>query len=303
MKKIRNKINGLLLLNKPLGISSNDAIQKVKRLLNAEKVGHTGTLDPMATGLLPVCLGDATKFANFLLDGDKEYIAIAKLGVVTDSGDSEGNIVATNEVSTSLLEIQGAINKFTGNIQQIPPMYSALKFNGKPLYEYARQGITIDRPIRDIIVHELELLGYNELANEIAFRAKVSKGTYIRTLAEDIGNYLGCGASLIALQRTESYPFKLSSAYNIEQILEADNYSKLNILPIDILCAHLPILEVTDKQFVLIKNGNQCRIYDCEFIDNTMVRLYYQDKFYGVAEIKYQEDRAYICPNRMIAKN
>lgn len=301
MKKIRNKINGLLLLDKPLGISSNSAIQKIKYLLNAEKIGHTGTLDPMATGLLPVCLGDATKFASYLLDGDKEYIATAKLGVVTDSGDSEGNVVATNAVNTSLLQIKDAITKFTGNIRQVPPMYSALKFNGKPLYEYARQGITIDRPERNIIVHELELISYNELANEIVFRAKVSKGTYIRTLAEDIGNYLGCGASLIALQRTESYPFKLSDAYDIQQIIENNDYTQLSILPVDILCAYLPILEVNDKQFILIKNGNQCRIYECSFADETMVRLYYDGKFYGVAEIKYNEDRIYIHPKRMIA--
>lgn len=302
MKKIRNKINGLLLLNKPLGISSNDAIQKVKRALNAEKVGHTGTLDPMATGLLPVCLGEATKFANFLLDGDKEYIATAKLGIITDSGDSEGKIVATNIVNISLPEVESAIKNFTGDIKQVPPMYSALKFNGRPLYEYAREGIFIERLERSITIHELELINYSKDKEEIIFRAKVSKGTYIRTLAEDIGNYLGCGASLIALQRTESYPFKLSDAYNIEQILEIGDYSKLNILPVDILCNSLSILEVNDKQFTLIKNGNQCRIYDCKFADNAMVRLYYQGKFYGVAEIRYQEDRAYICPLRMISR-
>ena len=158
MKKIRNQINGLLLLDKPLGLSSNRAIQRVKWILNAEKVGHTGTLDPLATGLLPVCLGEATKFANYLLDGDKEYLATAQLGVVTDSGDSEGNLVATNLVNTNLTEIQTALQKFTGEISQIPPMYSALKHNGRPLYEYAREGIVIERKVRQVVIHELELI-------------------------------------------------------------------------------------------------------------------------------------------------
>ena len=195
MKKIRNQINGLLLLDKPLGLSSNRAIQRVKWILNAEKVGHTGTLDPLATGLLPVCLGEATKFANYLLDGDKEYLATAQLGIVTDSGDSEGKLVATNPVDTDLTKIQVALQYFTGAISQIPPMYSALKHNGRPLYEYAREGIEIERKVRQIVVHQLELISYDPELQQINFRAKVSKGTYIRSLINDIGNYLGCGAA------------------------------------------------------------------------------------------------------------
>ena len=259
MKKIRNKINGVLLLNKPLGISSNDAIQKVKYILNAEKVGHTGTLDPLAAGQLPVCLGEATKFANFLLDGDKEYIATAKLGIITDTGDAEGKVIATNQVKTSLIAIKEALIKFTGVITQIPPMYSALKHKGKALYEYARDGIIIEREARQITVHAIELLEYNDIDNLVVFKTTVSKGTYIRTLAEDIGNSLGCGASLIALARTKTNKFMLQNSLTIEELGQLSN-NNLPILPVDILCNDLPIVNIVDADYAYVKNGNQCLI-------------------------------------------
>lgn len=302
MKKIQNQINGVLLLDKPLGMSSNLAIQKVKRILNAEKVGHTGTLDPMATGLLPICLGEATKFASYLLDGDKEYLATAQLGIITDSGDSEGNIVANNLVSTDLQAINCAISNFTANITQVPPMYSALKYNGKPLYEYAREGVVIDRPARNVSIYELELVDYNAELQQIKFRARVSKGTYIRTLAEDIGNYLGCGASLIGLRRTHSNQFNIADSYQIFDLESISNWQLLNIMPVDVLCCDLPIYHITDEMFVWIKNGNPCSVTNIEdrFHDCT-VRLYLNGKFLGIAKIKYEHDRFMIFPKRMIS--
>lgn len=303
MKKIRNKINGVLLLDKPLEISSNNAIQKVKYVLNAEKVGHTGTLDPMATGLLPICLGEATKFANFLLDGDKEYTATAQLGVVTDSGDSEGNIIAQNPVSTDIEQIKLALRKYTGKITQIPPMYSALKHNGRPLYEYARAGITIDRPSREITVHSLKLVDYNRQLAQLTFSSTVSKGTYIRTLAEDIGNELGCGASLVALRRNKTNQFALNNAYTLEQIIAAESYLELNILPVDVLCAELAEFTIDDDMYKLVRNGNQCKLVkepDHHYLNATL-RLYYQQRFIGVGEIVLQDNQLILAPKRMLA--
>lgn len=300
MKKIRNKIDGILLLDKPLGISSNNAIQKIKYLLNAEKVGHTGTLDPMATGLLPVCLGEATKFANFLLDGDKEYIATAQLGIVTDSGDSEGNIVSKNEVITNQIAIEDAISKFRGEIVQIPPMYSALKYNGRPLYEYAREGITVERAARKVIIYKLELLNYDQDLQQITFIARVSKGTYIRTLGEDIGNKLGCGASLISLKRTKTNDFSIDSAYTLEDIQQVSSWQSLTILPIDKLCDSLPIYNINNVMFERVKNGNPCIIDDDVFIDKD-VRIYYHDKFLGIAQIIAKNDQIILAPKRMLS--
>lgn len=303
MKKIRNQINGVLLLDKPLGLSSNSAIQRVKYLLNAEKVGHTGTLDPLATGLLPVCLGEATKFASYLLDGDKEYIATAQLGVVTDSGDAEGNIVATNAVATNLAMIEQAISQFRGEITQVPPMYSALKHNGRPLYEYARASITIERPSRNVTIHELELLSYEPTLEQIQFRARVSKGTYIRTLAEDIGNSLGCGASLIGLRRTHSNLFSIDAAYVLDEIIESGNWQELNILPVDILCQDLAIFEISDKLLAAVSNGNKCKLTDIKqdyALIGQNVRVYYQDRFMGVAELQLNQGIVELCPKRMM---
>lgn len=301
MKKIRNKINGVLLLDKPLGMSSNFAIQRVKRLLNAEKIGHTGTLDPMATGLLPICLGEATKFASYLLDGDKEYIATAQLGVVTDSGDSEGNIVANNTVDTTLELIHAAIAKFSGEITQVPPMYSALKFNGRPLYEYARAGINIERPARNVIIHNIELVNYDEQLQQICFIAKVSKGTYIRTLAEDIGNELGCGASLIALRRTQSNQFMIADTVQITELENIANWQDVKLLPIDILCEDLTKYEINQATFIGIQNGNPALLGSVdEVLINQMVRVYYCSRFLGIAEINLIDNQVWLSPKRLL---
>ncbi len=303
MKKIRNQINGLLLLDKPLGLSSNRAIQRVKWILNAEKVGHTGTLDPLATGLLPVCLGEATKFANYLLDGDKEYLATAQLGIITDSGDSEGKLVAANPVDTDLTKIQVALQRFTGAISQIPPMYSALKHNGRPLYEYAREGIEIERKVRQVVIHQLELISYNAELQQITFRAKVSKGTYIRTLAEDIGNLLGCGASLIALRRTQTNQFLLADACSLEDLEQIADLSELQLLSPAILCEQLADYTVSPEQYLAIKFGNPVHLN--ELPDGLSleqeVKIYANQHFLGVATITERYERLWLAPKRIVS--
>lgn len=199
----RRKVDGVLLLDKPLSLSSNTALQIARRLLNAEKAGHTGTLDPMATGLLPLCFGEATKFAGELLDADKAYTATLKLGVTTTTADAEGEVLRSRPDEVTQLTqaaLDAALARFTGEISQVPPMYSALKRDGKPLYEYARAGIELEREARQITIHRIELLSWS--GDEVRIAVDCSKGTYIRTLAEDIGEALACGAHLTALRRT-----------------------------------------------------------------------------------------------------
>ncbi|MBE7368298.1 tRNA pseudouridine(55) synthase TruB [Ramlibacter pallidus] len=231
----RRPVHGVLLIDKPLGFSSNDALQKAKWLLRAEKAGHTGTLDPMATGVLPLCFGAATKFSQLHLDADKTYEAVAQLGVRTASGDAEGEVIARRDVPAitpeRLAEVQAA---FTGAITQVPPMHSALKKDGKALYEYARAGIEVDRAARDVTVFDLQL----SLAGPALLKmvAKVSKGTYIRTLGEDIGQALGCGAHLVSLRRIATGPFVASQCLTLselEALPESDRQARL--LPVDAL--------------------------------------------------------------------
>ena len=200
-KRVRDAVDGVLLLDKPVGLSSNDALIKAKRFMNAKKAGHTGTLDPFATGLLPLCFGEATKFSQDLLEADKTYLATVHLGLCTDTGDTEGAVTATREVSCTLADIEAVLPRFRGPIKQVPPMYSALKRDGKALYEYAREGITLEREARDVVIHKLEIVGYE--APFLKIEVTCSKGTYIRVLGEDIGAALGCGAHLNALRRTQ----------------------------------------------------------------------------------------------------
>ncbi|MFB0970238.1 MAG: tRNA pseudouridine(55) synthase TruB, partial [Pseudomonadales bacterium] len=215
----RREINGILILDKGIGKSSNGALQEVKRLYNAKKAGHTGSLDPLATGVLPLCFGEATKFSQFLLDANKRYVTTIKLGVVTTTGDAEGEIVeevATQGFSTE--ELESALEKFRGEIEQIPSMFSAIKVNGQPLYKLARQGIEIVRKSRVVSIFEVNLVENNGV--ELILDVSCSKGTYIRTLAEDLGKVLGCGAHVIALRRTQSGPFKLDEAYSLQALEE-----------------------------------------------------------------------------------
>jgi tRNA pseudouridine55 synthase len=214
-------VHGVLLLDKPLGLSSNNALQKCKWLLRAEKAGHTGTLDPLATGVLPLCFGAATKFSQLQLEADKTYEAVALLGVQTATGDAEGDVIRTRAVPAITADmLQAVARQFTGPQQQVPPMYSALKKDGKALYDYAREGIEIDRAPRDVVIHNLKLKLAEAAPGQVTvhIEAKVSKGTYIRTLGEDIGEALGCGAHLIALRRIATGQFDATQCVTLEAL-------------------------------------------------------------------------------------
>jgi tRNA pseudouridine55 synthase len=238
-KKTRLPINGVLLLDKPVGWSSNDALIKAKRLLNAIKAGHTGTLDPFATGLLPLCFGEATKFSADLLDADKTYQAVVHLGVSTNTGDTEGEVIQTHEVNITEAQIQTVLGQFRGDILQVPPMYSALKRDGKPLYEYAREGITLEREARPVTIHLLEFVKYE--APFLTLNVRCSKGTYIRVLGEDIGNALGCGAHLNALRRTHVGHLILENTVTLDQLMEMSEEQRHALLaPVDALLSSFP---------------------------------------------------------------
>ncbi|MEI7783419.1 MAG: tRNA pseudouridine(55) synthase TruB [Betaproteobacteria bacterium] len=241
----RRPVHGVLLLDKPLGPSSNQALQKAKWLLRAEKAGHTGTLDPLATGVLPLCFGAATKFSQLHLDADKTYETVVRLGIQTSTADAEGQVLQERPVTCSLGQVVEVLDRFTGPVEQMPPMHSALKKDGKALYEYARDGETVERAARQVLIHELQLLDA-QLDGEAPFlrlRVHCSKGTYIRTLGEDIGESLGCGGHLIALRRVQTGPFPVGQCHTLEQIEAMDEAARLAALqPIDcLLTGHIPV--------------------------------------------------------------
>ncbi|MBS0317311.1 MAG: tRNA pseudouridine(55) synthase TruB [Proteobacteria bacterium] len=237
---LRRPVHGVLLLDKPKGLSSNQALQKAKWLLRAEKAGHTGTLDPLATGVLPLCFGAATKFGQRQLDADKGYEAVARLGVTTSTGDAEGEVLAERPVQVSDAQLAEVARRFTGTIRQLPPMHSALKKDGRALYEYARAGETVERTPRDVTIFKLNLALAKEGPSHDAIKMIVlcSKGTYIRTLAEDIGEALGCGAHLTALRRTASGGFGLADCVTLDALEGMDEAARLACLkPVDALLA------------------------------------------------------------------
>ncbi len=244
VKKVRDLINGVLLLDKPVGLSSNDALIKAKRILNAKKAGHTGTLDPFATGLLPLCFGEATKFSQDLLESDKAYETLVHLGITTTTGDTEGEATDTREVNVSLEQIHAALAQFRGPILQVPPMYSALKRDGKALYEYAREGITLEREARPVTIHHLELLSYE--APFLRLAVTCSKGTYIRVLGEDIGNVLGCGAHLNALRRTGVGALTLAGSVTLDEF-GAHAVPHALLAPVDALLSTFPSIELDEE--------------------------------------------------------
>lgn len=256
MKAPRQNIDGVLLLDKPTGWTSNAALQKAKRLLNAAKAGHTGTLDPFASGLLPICFGQATKYSTHALHGDKAYRAVLKLGVTTTTGDIEGEVLETRPVSVTLEAVIRLLPKFTGLLLQTPPMYSALKHQGRPLYEYARAGIEIERKPREITIYSLSADKLE--GDELTLDVRCSGGTYIRTLAEDIGKALGCGAHLIVLTRTASGAFSLDHAIGLEQLENLDKSERLaTLLAPDALVAHLPRIDIDAETAHLLLQGKQ----------------------------------------------
>ena len=255
------RIDGVVLLDKPAGMSSQGAVTAVKRAFNADKAGHTGTLDPMATGLLPICLGEATKYSQDLLEADKSYIAQVKFGSRTDTGDAEGQIIEELPLPAFAdeLAIKAALDallpKFTGPITQVPPMYSALKRDGKPLYEYARAGIELERVPREITIHAIRWTNIHW--PEATLEVSCSKGTYIRVLAEDIGNTLGCGAHLVGLRRTEVGHLNLEQSFTMESIQQGLQDSSNYILPVDALLQTLPHLTVDELQAKRLEMGQR----------------------------------------------
>ncbi|OGS98668.1 MAG: tRNA pseudouridine(55) synthase TruB [Gallionellales bacterium RIFCSPLOWO2_12_FULL_59_22] len=255
-KRIFRPLDGVLLFDKPLELSSNTALQKVRRLFQAEKAGHTGTLDPLATGLLPICFGEATKFSTALLDADKTYRALLRLGQTTSTGDAEGEIVAEHPVDVRQADVDAVLAKFRGEIRQLPPMHSALKHQGKPLYEYIRKGETIARELRNVTIRELVLNSFS--GNEMDITVRCSKGTYIRTLAEDIGATLGCGAHLIGLRRTAVAHFDLNNASNLQQLeAMAEAERDARILPLEALMPGMPKLQLDAVQIKRLAQGQR----------------------------------------------
>lgn len=294
-KRPKRRVDGVLLLDKPSGISSNQALQQAKRIYQAAKAGHTGSLDPLATGLLPVCFGEATKFSHFLLDADKAYLAGIKLGITTSTGDAEGKGLSRSAVNVSLEQIRQALLKFLGSIDQMPPMYSALKHQGKPLYEYARSGIDIERKARNVQIYEIELNRFER--DELEITVHCSKGTYIRTLAEDIGNALGCGAHLSSLRRTVTGSYMLEDAFTLEQ-LEAMSQADLDhkLLPVEAPVSDLPEVTVDEHSANYLMQGQ--RIWKSGAIPAGLFRLYQKGgRFLGIGELA--EDGK-IHPKRMV---
>ncbi len=253
--KTKNKIDGVLLLDKSSGLSSNRALQQVKYFFNAQKAGHTGALDPLASGVLPICFGEATKFARFLLEADKVYEVTAKLGVIMDSGDATGNVVETRTVpELNRTIILNHIQKFIGATQQVPTMYSALKYQGQPLYKYARKNIEVEREARSIFVYSYELLSLEK--DELTCRIACSKGTYIRTLIEDLGLAIGCGAHVTTLRRIKAGPFDINSAIDIDSLQSHTNSEDL-LLPVESLLSGIPRINLSaieTKNFLHGKN-------------------------------------------------
>jgi tRNA pseudouridine55 synthase len=287
-------LNGVLLFDKPLELSSNIALQKVRRLFQAEKAGHTGTLDPLATGLLPICFGEATKFSFGLLEADKTYQAEIKLGQTTTTGDAEGEITATLPVSVTVDQIEQALQSLRGEIKQLPPMYSALKHQGKPLYEYIRKGETIERELRTVFIHELVVEQF--AADKLSIRVRCSKGTYVRTLAEDIGQLLGCGAHLIGLRRTSIANFSLDNAYTLSQLEAMNNLERDNcLLPLDCMVMELPRLDLDSVQLGRLAQGQRLGM-DLSLPEGKL-RLYLNDEFVGLADLLGRR----VSPSRLLS--
>lgn len=260
---VRRAVHGVLLLDKPLGWSSNDALQKAKWLLRAEKAGHTGTLDPLATGLLPLCFGAATKFSQVSLDADKAYRATLRLGQRTTTGDREGEVVEERPVAVDRAALDAAVARFTGTIDQLPPMHSALKKDGKALYEYARAGVEVERAPRRVTLHTIDIVSWDDVAEAptLVIDVRCSKGTYIRTLAEDIGAALGCGAHLAGLRRTASGPLTLDGAVTLADLEAMDEAARLALLrPVDALLADWPALTLDVAESAKFLTGLRRRV-------------------------------------------
>ncbi|KFX71839.1 pseudouridine synthase [Pseudomonas taeanensis MS-3] len=299
VKRIRRAVDGIILLDKPRGFSSNAALQKVRWLLNAEKAGHTGSLDPLATGVLPLCFGEATKFSQYLLDADKGYETLMQLGITTTTADAEGEVLERRPVTVGRADIEALLPRFRGEISQIPPMYSALKRDGQPLYKLARAGEVVEREPRSVTIARLELLTCD--AEQARLEVDCSKGTYIRTLVEDIGQLLGCGAHVAQLRRTKAGPFDLSRTVTLEELervhAEGGNEAVDQfLLPVDSGLQHWPLLQFSEHSSFYWLQGQPVRAPEAPKFG--MVRVQdHNGRFIGIGEVS--EDGR-IAPRRLI---
>ena len=288
-RKSGRNVHGILLLDKRLGVSSNRALQEVRRLFNANKAGHTGSLDPLATGLLPLCFGEATKVSALMLDDNKRYQVVVQLGIMTDTGDAEGSVIETKPVpELSVDDIQACLKQFVGEIDQVPPMYSALKHNGKKLYELARDGKIVERKARRISLFELKLLDFAK--DQFTLDVFCSKGTYIRSLAEDIGHALGCGGTVKELRRLEAGQFSINDAVTIEQLTAMDQQSLFQrLINVDKPLDALPAVQLSDEQTTCIKYGQSINLSlktsDSPENSQGTVRMYNNAAFLGLGEM------------------
>lgn len=278
-------VNGFLVIDKPVGISSHDVVNRVRRILGTKKVGHTGTLDPFATGVLPIALGEATKAIQFLDEGEKTYEAIIRLGVITDTLDVTGTVLQECDPSeTGRHQLLKAVDSLTGEISQIPPMYSAIKQGGQPLYKLARKGIDVERSPRQVTIHSFELLHFNQPF--VSVKVRCSRGTYIRSLADDLGRVLGCGACLTELRRTISGPFRLADAMTLDQlaVYYSEGVVHLHLLRLPDAVSHLNQIQLTGPEFQLLKNGipPRDRLVD---MHAGLVSLIYDNQLIAVVEL------------------
>ncbi len=302
-------INGVILLDKPYDMSSNSALQKVKRIFFAQKAGHTGALDPLATGMLPICLGEGTKFSQFLLDTDKTYQVTAKLGVRTTTSDADGEVVSEKPVDVSDAQLASALDSFRGTTQQVPSMYSALKHNGQPLYKYARDGIEVPRESRDITVFRLDLIRFE--GDEVDLDIHVSKGTYIRTIVDDLGELLGCGAHVANLRRSAvgNYPTeKMVTLEQLETLVEQANEQEIApselldplLLPMTTACDGIPPIFIDDMSANFLRHGNPVQVSQAP--SDGLVQVFVgentsEGEFIGVGHI---DDNGLVAPKRIV---
>lgn len=295
--------HGMINVYKEKGFTSHDVVAKLRGICKQKKIGHTGTLDPDAVGVLPVCLGCATRLCDMLTEKDKEYVAVLRLGVTTDTQDITGKVLAEKEVTESVEKVREVISSFEGEQLQIPPMYSALKVNGKKLYELAREGKEIERKARPIVVHEIEILSEN--MPEFTIRIKCSKGTYIRTICHDIGQKLSCGGAMVSLKRTKVGNFGIEDSYTLSRIEDMAKEGRLCeiLLPVEKVFEKLPEIRVKETAMKALLNGNQLKkeeilMLSDEALKAEEVRVYGADgRFYGV--YGYQEGRKLFCPIKM----
>ncbi|GKW16470.1 tRNA pseudouridine(55) synthase TruB [Pectobacterium actinidiae] len=301
-------VHGVLLLDKPQGVSSNDVLQKVKRIFNANRAGHTGALDPLATGMLPICLGEATKFSQYLLDSDKRYRVIARLGQRTDTSDADGNVIEERAIGFSATDLEQALEGFRGTTQQVPSMYSALKYQGRKLYEYARQGLTVPREAREITVYELQFIRWE--GDELELEIHCSKGTYIRTIIDDLGEKLGCGAHVIYLRRLQVATYPTERMVTLEQLATLAEQAQTQehplaqsldplLMPMESPVIDFPEVNLTPVVAGYLKLGQAVQAASAPL--NGMVRITEGDehKFIGMGEI---DSDGRVAPRRLVVE-